>query len=169
MAVNGAVSCPEEQDMQISAHNSISRLSATSLNVARSKELAKRADGNEHRSVKGKNLIKMSTAGCLHIRLFAVVKLVAVRLYRFARSLVEQDGFLKYTLSHTRLSSYNQLIWAQNVRSIFERDVVCGLLGTKLRDVILCLIKYLPPRFHGGRYFKIRQKFTAPFQDHVPS
>lgn len=86
-----------------------------------------------------------------------------------ARSLVEQDGFLKYTLSHTRLSSYNQLIWARKVRSIFERDVVCGIPGMKLRDVILCLIKYLPPRLRGGRYFKIRQKFTALFQDHKPS
>jgi len=39
----------------------------------------------------------------------------------------------------------------------------------KLRDVILCLIKYLPPRYRGDKYSKICPKFTALFQYHIPS
>jgi len=39
----------------------------------------------------------------------------------------------------------------------------------KLRDVILCLIKYLPPRFRVGKYFKIFRKFTALFEEYIPS
>ena len=84
-AVIGAVGCPEERGLQTSAHNSSSRLFSDKSKcraVTRTRETGGRQWAL--RSVKEKNLIKMLIAGCLHIRFFAVVKLVALRLYRFA-------------------------------------------------------------------------------------